>query len=148
MPEKTNPAYCHVVAGENTQAPQHQSSMTALIKGQAPPSFFQPRPRQQAAPPTGLLSGLPSSSASPQDMRCPSLLTKAAGLTSSSRSRSTGCHQHLRTSNFETDFHSLVMLVARLFWPWIITPGSILTASGICGMSKMSLAKPCSSRSS
>ena len=81
-------------------------------------------------------------------MRCPSLLTKAAGLTSSSRSRSTSCRQHLRTCRFETNFQSLAKLTESLFLPWIITPGSIHTASGTYGMSKKSSVKFCSTRSS
>ena len=67
LPVKTDPGYCHVVASGNIQAPQHQSNMMMCITGQAPPSFIimQPRWKQQAAPPTGLPSGLPSLSASP-----------------------------------------------------------------------------------
>ena len=132
LPEKTNPNYCHVVAGENTQAPQHQSSTMALITGQAPPSFVQPRPKQQAAPPTGLLSGLPSPSASPTrtGYECPSVLTKAAGLTSSNRWK----------------FVSK-LLVRKLFLPWSITPETILIASGACGTSRMSSVKRRSSTS-
>ena len=113
MPEKANPGCCHVVASDNTQAPQHQSSMMVLITGQTPPCG-QPRCKQQAAPRTRLLSGLPSSSASPPRT---GYEVSAAGLTSSSHSRSTSCHQHLCTSRFETNFQSLAKLVPRLFLP-------------------------------
>ena len=38
LPVKTDPNYCHVVAGQNAQAPQHQSSMRALLSVLSGPS--------------------------------------------------------------------------------------------------------------
>ena len=83
-----------------------------------------------------------------QGMRCPSLLTNRAGLSSSRRSSSSRRHPNTFAQAGSRNFQSLVTLAAKLFLPWITTPESMLTASGTCGMSRMSLAKPCSSRSS
>ena len=81
-------------------------------------------------------------------MRCPSLLKKAAGQTSSSRLSSLRRHPQPRASSLETNFQSLAKLAAKPLLPWIITQGIILTASGTCGMSRMSSVKLGSSRSS
>ena len=138
---KTDPSYTHVVASCNRQAPR-QSSMMALITGQAPPSFIQPRCKQQAAPPTGLLSGLPSSSASPARAGCE--VSEPVD-----KSRRTDQQQPPKIYKLPPtpsrkriwDKLPVVQLVTRLLLPWIITAGDIHTASGTCGMSRKSLVK-------
>ena len=64
LPTKLDPSYQHVqAANPSAQHVDHQQSMMALIKGDEPP-FTLPRSKQQACPPSGLLSGLPSASSS------------------------------------------------------------------------------------